>query len=237
VNQTTELVSFLDRLKQRQTSQVNDSRRDFEACLRHLCDELPRLQQRQQVYETKASPKFNVFRILRVETKEVRLHSAVIAELLDPLGAHGQGFLFLKSFFSILQANLSSPVASLDEKDQWFVEKEKFIGTDGRIDLLLSCLGQGYILAIENKIWAGEQPEQMDRYWHWLQERRKKFQHKQLIFLTPTGRKPVTAKEASYICLSYDTNIRNWLEGTLEQIQSSTVQGIIKQYLQIIPHC
>ena len=41
---------------------------------------------------------FNVFNILGLSTKEVRTHSAFIAELLNPKGSHGQGDTFLKLF-------------------------------------------------------------------------------------------------------------------------------------------
>lgn len=41
---------------------------------------------------------FNVFRLLRMEEDEVRLHSRFIAELLDPKGSHGQGSAFLELF-------------------------------------------------------------------------------------------------------------------------------------------
>jgi len=39
---------------------------------------------------------FNIFRILKVESSEVKTHSAFIAELLNPNGSHGQKDTFLK---------------------------------------------------------------------------------------------------------------------------------------------
>ena len=33
---------------------------------------------------------FNIFQILKVGTNEVRMHSAFLAEMLDPNGSHGQ---------------------------------------------------------------------------------------------------------------------------------------------------
>ena len=41
---------------------------------------------------------FNIFSVLRLETKEVRLHSAFLAELLNPEGSHGLGKQFLELF-------------------------------------------------------------------------------------------------------------------------------------------
>lgn len=34
---------------------------------------------------------FNIFSILKMETDEVKTHSAFLAELLNPKGSHGQG--------------------------------------------------------------------------------------------------------------------------------------------------
>src|SRR5688500_17218697 len=41
---------------------------------------------------------FNIFRILKVDSNEVRTHSAFLAELLNPKGSHGQKDVFLKLF-------------------------------------------------------------------------------------------------------------------------------------------
>lgn len=41
---------------------------------------------------------FNIFRILKLESSEVRMHSAFLAELLNPKGSHGQKDTFLKLF-------------------------------------------------------------------------------------------------------------------------------------------
>ena len=44
---------------------------------------------------------FNVFSILQMESAEVKTHSAIIAELLNPQGSHSQGTLFLKLFLQL----------------------------------------------------------------------------------------------------------------------------------------
>jgi len=46
--------------------------------------------------------KFNMFTITKIERKEVNTHSAMIAELLNPCGLHGQGDIFLKKFIESL---------------------------------------------------------------------------------------------------------------------------------------
>jgi hypothetical protein len=41
---------------------------------------------------------FNVFRVLKIHSDEVRMHSALLGELLNPQGSHGQNDVFLKLF-------------------------------------------------------------------------------------------------------------------------------------------
>jgi hypothetical protein len=48
---------------------------------------------------------FNIFNILGLRSEEVRLHSALIAELLNPKGRHGCASLFLKSFLKTIEVD------------------------------------------------------------------------------------------------------------------------------------
>jgi hypothetical protein len=46
--------------------------------------------------------RFNIFSITKIERYEVNTHSAMLSELLNPNGSHGQGAIFLKSFIEIV---------------------------------------------------------------------------------------------------------------------------------------
>ena len=48
-----------------------------------------------QEEKRKRGENFNIFKVLRLSTSEVRLHSAYLAELLDSKGSHGMGASFL----------------------------------------------------------------------------------------------------------------------------------------------
>jgi len=50
----------------------------------------------------KAGNNFNILSVIGLKSEEVRLHSAFIAELLNPEGAHGQKNLFLKAFSALI---------------------------------------------------------------------------------------------------------------------------------------
>ena len=108
---------------------------------------------------------FNIFNILSLSTNEVRTHSAFIAELLNPRGSHGQGSLYLDRFL----AQFGIAGQAFDSKRSK-VEIEYHIGgidaknsTGGRIDILLTDANTNRIM-IENKIYAGDQHEQLLRY-------------------------------------------------------------------------
>ena len=45
---------------------------------------------------------FNVFNTIGLRTEEVRLHSAFIAELLNPKGSHGLSYHFLQAFLETI---------------------------------------------------------------------------------------------------------------------------------------
>ena len=56
----------------------------------------------QQEEKRKRGENFNIFNVLGLSTSEVRLHSAFLAELLNPNGDHGLGYKFLEAFLSII---------------------------------------------------------------------------------------------------------------------------------------
>lgn len=69
--------------------------------------------------------RFNIFQILGLSTSEVRLHSAFIAELLNPKGTHGLGDVFLRLFIELLSVeNKKENISYINlEKSKVFVEK------------------------------------------------------------------------------------------------------------------
>ena len=56
----------------------------------------------QQEERRKRGENFNIFNVLGLSSSEVRLHSAFLAELLNPNGDHGLENKFLKAFIEIV---------------------------------------------------------------------------------------------------------------------------------------
>ena len=156
---------------------------------------------------------FNVFSILDRESDEVKTHSAIIAELLNPHGSHSQRTLFLKLFLGKLlkklqkEQKVQEELKQLREKlkqiqeqendefDKFRVEvetskKDKEGEALGRIDILIESHGieSGDVcIVIENKIYAEDQERQLGRYYEYALDTGKK---RGIVYLTLWGDEP-----------------------------------------------
>jgi len=178
---------------------------------------------------------FNIFNILGVAHDEVNTHSAFLADLLNPSGRHAQGYLFIESFLLMCAEKYENcPLPNGDVTDgNWFVEKEK-ITMFGNLDLVIFSRSLRYLLVIENKVYAPEQPRQLKRYADWMKTQRHLFTDLMLIYLTPSGMKSSTHDGNRYFRLSYAEDIVTWLADSLPNIEAPGVKEIVQQYLEII---
>jgi len=121
---------------------------------------------------------YNIFNILGLSSNETRLHSAFLANLLDPHGSHGLKAKPLDAFLKIIGAtHLDSSTASVA------IEKHVGLVTDsegGRIDIFISDKNRNSLI-IENKIYAGDQPNQLLRYFNYAKSSCKEFK---ILYLT-----------------------------------------------------
>lgn len=178
---------------------------------------------------TKASGEsFNIFNILHVAHYEVRTHSPMLAELLNPTGSHGQGAIFLRHFCTGLG------IQNFDAESAR-VRTEYHIGPQtaeegGRIDILISDKNRCHII-IENKIYAGEQPNQLGRY-------RKHSPGAHLFFLTLFGgasQDAVLSNSLEVKNISYTSDILLWLEKCRKEAANAPiVRETITQYIHLI---
>lgn len=169
--------------------------------------------------------RFNVLDYLRND--ELAL-SKIIADLLDPAAAHGQGTLFLRAFLDMakdaLELNPASPIPELsnqyETKIKVVVETERGTSTGRRIDITVE-LGdekEAYCLAFENKPYAEDQDRQVADYLEFLHS--KYGSRFTLIYLSPTGEPPsedsVSGKEVvekwqdQFVILAYCHSENEW---------------------------
>ncbi len=162
------------------------------------------------------------------------IHSRLIAWLLVPTNQHGLGRAVLSRLVEHLwpgerllesgavTAQTEVNGGGLDEAGTWH---------EARADIVLT--GDGVTVIIENKLDAGEQPDQCERqYWAWAAEPGDI----RWVFLTPSGRSPMTvtsdAAKAAWRTLSY-ADLRRILASALDDAGTAPTSGraTASQYL------
>lgn len=195
------------------------------------------LQKEKKIQRNKRGENFNIFSVLNLSTRETRLHSALVAELLNPNGSHGLGFKPLKSLLSVIGADAFSDEELILAKTY----TEYNIGTlaedysfGGKIDILIEINGK-YIV-IENKIYAGDQPKQMFRYCNFC----KPHLHR-LLYLTLDHHVPDEGslnglqEGTDFQCISYGVEITKWLRECICYASVfPLVRETLQQYLQTV---
>jgi PD-(D/E)XK nuclease superfamily len=161
--------------------------------MKRMRAKMPQIISRMREYDRFHATSFNVFRAVGIERKEAIFHTPFLAFLLNPEATHGQGFLFLTAFFDVLRGrkDFVAPRFKIDSA-AWQVDSEMPAGQGGIIDLLIECPTNGYVLVLENKIDAAEGDDQLWRYARWIEHSRPQHRTRQVVFLTPEGRAPVS---------------------------------------------
>lgn len=170
---------------------------------------------------------FNIFSILQVESDEVGTHSRFIAELLSRKGRHGQK----EKFLTLFNQRFLNDFDFSPEKSEIIVEYhigKVEIENGGRIDILIKDV-KNNIIMIENKIYAGEQHNQLLRY-------KNAFPNGKLFYLTLFGKDSSQKSSLDiYETLSYETDIIGWLEDCKkESVNIPILRETISQYINLI---
>jgi hypothetical protein len=148
---------------------------------------------------------FNVFSMLRPEDDEVNLHSRFLFELLNSQGTHGMGTAFLERFLA--QAGLTEFDVTTATVQREYQSMDIFIANTSRQAIIL-----------ENKIYAPDQPKQLQRYYKAV--RREGYKDVFVLYLTPYGDSPGAESagnlDEEIIALSYADDVRDWLTECIE---------------------
>lgn len=180
---------------------------------------------------------FNVFDLIRPD--ENRL-SDVLALLLDPRGAHGQGDLFLRLLIENLNTGLSSKHAK-----HATVRREaptrRIANHRRRMDVLVDA---DDLVGVENKVNAAEQPEQVRDYLEHLRLCTvARSVRSTLIYLTPDGNPPESLNREEFQqevagnrlrCWSYGRHLRIWLEACRSQCEASRFRDFLSDFIHYV---
>ncbi len=204
--------------------------------IQKLLNEASRISKRHDEKEKETGYNFNLFSITNIERYEVNTHSAMVAELLNPKGSHGQGSIFLELFINTSLTLEATFKDKLDYKNAIVLKEKGFNGGDDRIDILVKFTN--YWVLIENKIDAPDGIKQLERYNDIGKKECRKFD---LIYLTKCGTDASqqslgdTVKDEDYIRLSYVENISNWLSLCIKEVSlTPIVREAILQYLNLV---
>lgn len=114
--------------------------------------------QQAEIHKRRGNNDFNPYLEMWSATKEVKLHSALLCGFLNPQSNHYQGDVFLEIFLNITDLK------------EWFgdMSDARVHREYGHIDMYITN-GIRHII-VENKIWAGDQGEQIQRYIETIKE-------------------------------------------------------------------
>lgn len=206
--------------------------------LEQLLSDVDLLHEHQQEINRVKGEHFNIFSVLKMESKENATHSAFLGELLSPKGSHLFKGVFLDHFFDHCLTEI--PKDKFDTTTA-VVTLEKYIGvvnleekTGGRIDIYISD-AKGNSISIENKIYAVDQKAQIQRYVNHNKEKNT------VYYLTLDGGLPSEGSAGNlengtkYHCISYKRTIIEWLTNCMkEAAEQPILRESIKQYILLI---
>ena len=190
---------------------------------------------KQREQEVKSGETFNVFSILKMESREDATHSAFIAELLSPKGSHNMGTVFLEKFLKLVKCDKHLDVERAKVSTECYIGPVNHLErTGGRIDIFIEDSARNSI-SIENKIFATDQKHQIERY---VNYNRKK---NQVYYLTLFGSSPSSEsagdlKEKEHFkCISYSHHVLHWLSECQELADGLPIlRESIRQYKILI---
>jgi len=171
---------------------------------------------------------FNIFSILNMERHEVKTHSALMYDLINPKGSHSQGNKYLELFIDRVLGEKEFDFTNVN------VKREDPTDDGRRIDFTIE--NSNYFIAIEMKIDAGDQDKQLMDYMTHANNTKKK---SKLYYLTLDGKeaseKSTNGEAFDYIRLSFTLEILDWIEACIEKSATlPIIRESLIQYANII---
>jgi len=175
---------------------------------------------------------FNFFEFLGIESKET-IHSQFIASVLK------EDKQFCHSFLSRLETPCDfQDLYKIDTEVQLLSRDKTNKKTYGRADILIWHDKIDKRIVIENKIYAGEQHLQIQKYYDYVTEKDKRTgiacRNGIVYFLTLENKVPRSAGQAEYKIIGYRNVIIPWLEKDVKDKCNPLLKSAIEQYIQTV---
>ena len=194
--------------------------------------------------DKEVASRFNLFSILKIDWKEVIVHTPLLSNLLNPMGTHSQGDLFYNEFImTVLPEKEWDFFLNITPEDLYVRDEESF--EDGQIDIFIRHKNKiaPFVIIIENKIFAGDQYQQLTRYYNHAIKRLSINPEKvKLIYLTPIESMPgdlsieknlkdELIKSKTLLVISYQEHIIKWIKKCALLTKAPVVKYSLEQYL------
>ncbi len=193
-----------------------------------------RILEHQKEISTLRGENFNIFSILKMESKENATHSAFLGELLNPEGSHNLGTVFLKLFLETIDLDHIDLESARVKLEHYIGERDDSAKTGGRMDIFIYD-NVFNTVCIENKIDAPDQNVQIQRYCNYNSSRNK------VYYLTKEGDEPGPKSRGDlnsgedYQNISYSVDIIQWLTYCLKEASTYPIlRESINQYIILI---
>lgn len=149
----------------------------------------------------------------------------LISELLDKNGTHDKGYKFCEAFLKELEISF--------DLENYSVQREH------KNMAFLLCNNRKAII-IENKIWAQDQPSQLERYHNQILILNEGYRDINIVYLILDGKEPDEAslgelQKDKIMLVSYKDDIYNWMERCIEIFSRiPSLRETLIQYQKII---
>lgn len=180
---------------------------------------------------------FNIFNVLGVQHREIR-HSNFLGWLFDPNESHQLDDVFLKGLFKLIrEAGIlqSHEYVELLLKD--VSRTQVFRESIHDIDILILNKEHGFVITIENKIYANYSKNQLSKYYKYVESTYGEFEKRIYLTLTPNQSDSHKAFDAgeNYTNINYH-DIIQLLETNQKLVDKafSTVKESINQYIAMV---
>ena len=207
-------------------------------------DSITQIIKKQQEIAAIRGENYNLFRVIHMTSNETDVHSAFIADLLNPKGLHGMGDEFLQLFLKTIDMhNISFDIEGCEVKTEETIGQKNSEDTSGgRLDIIITNKN-GQAIIIENKIYAKDQEAQMARYFNYANTKHKgKYL---LLYLSLYGQvhdvdyttKGVAKIGEDFYTISYREDILNWLHKCRQlAVDKPLLREGISHYINLVKY-
>ena len=243
---STELSAFFEGLAIKTNLAASSHTAELQAFFTGLGPAVRIAQRAQAELDRRAATRFSLFDFFHERETDL---SRVFGGLLDPSGTHGQGDRFLRLFLDEVRKALENemrerfPAGNLRNSRVYL---EHHTDTGRSIDIVVTVRGDTWV-GIENKPWAGEQPNQVSDYLKYLRTRASPETDPDawLVYLSGDGRRPETLPDAAKDRMRCPTlpyrgaeraspSLENWVQKCRTECEAERVRWFLTDLLEYI---